>query len=228
MKNVLPDEFYLQADVVKVARQLLGKVLVTHQNGIRTSGIITETEAYAGETDRASHAFGGRRTARTETMYMKGGVAYVYLCYGLHYLFNVVTNKAEIPHAVLIRGIEPLEGTEEMNRRLALKKMKPGGNGPAKVSAALGIDLNHDKADLTSTIIRIEDHGIKIPAKKIIAAPRIGVDYAGEDAKLPYRFYVQPEDFLLAFRPSLTGCLSFDSAQDDRSGAQCESRQGAG
>lgn len=189
MKNVLPEEFYLQADVVKVARQLLGKVLVTQQNGIKTSGIITETEAYAGETDRASHAFGGRRTTRTETMYMKGGVAYVYLCYGLHCLFNVVTNKAEIPHAVLIRGIEPVEGIEEMNQRLALKKMKPGGNGPAKVSAALGIDLNHDKATLNSTGIRIEDHAINIPEKKIMVAPRIGVDYAGEDAKLPYRFY---------------------------------------
>lgn len=191
MKTLLPETFYLQTDVVKVARQLLGKVLVTQYDGITTSGIITETEAYAGETDRASHAYGGRRTARTETMYMKGGVAYVYLCYGLHYLFNVVTNKSDIPHAVLIRGIEPLEGVEEMNRRLASKKMKPGGNGPAKVSAALGINLHHDKADLHSTFIRIEDHGIKIPSKKIMSAPRIGVDYAGDDAKLPYRFYIK-------------------------------------
>ena len=191
MKTLLPETFYLQSDVVKIARQLLGKALVTKHNGIITSGIITETEAYAGEVDRASHAFGGRRTTRTETMYMKGGVAYVYLCYGLHCLFNVVTNKAGIPHAVLIRGIDPLEGIEEMNRRLALKKMKPGGNGPAKVSAALGIDLNHDKANLNSTAIRIEDRGIKIPIKNIIAAPRIGVDYAGEDAKLPYRFYIK-------------------------------------
>lgn len=190
---MLPEKFYLQNDVVKTAKQLIGKVLVTKINGIRTSGIITETEAYAGETDRASHAFGGRRTKRTETMYLRGGVAYVYLCYGLHSLFNVVTNKAETPHAVLIRAIEPLEGIDEMNRRLAAARMKAGGVGPAKVSAALGITLQLDKAALNSETICIEDHEIKISPRKIIAGPRIGVDYAGEDAKLPYRFFIQAQ-----------------------------------
>ena len=187
----LPESFYVRSDVVKIAQQLLGKVLVTCIDNCPTAGIITETEAYAGVTDRASHAFGGRRTKRTETMYMQGGVAYVYLCYGLHCLFNVVTNKTDIPHAVLIRSIEPLEGHEEINRRLAAKKMKPGGNGPAKVAVALGISLGHDKTILHSSTIRIEDHGIKIPVKKIIAGPRIGVDYAGADALLPYRFYIE-------------------------------------
>jgi len=204
----LPESFYVRSDVVKIARQLLGKVLVTCIDNTYTAGIITETEAYAGVTDRASHAFGGRRTKRTETMYMQGGVAYVYLCYGLHCLFNVVTNKADIPHAVLIRGIEPLEGTEEMNRRLAQKKMKPGGKGPAKVSAALGITLGLDTAMLNSNSIRIEDHGIKIPAKNIIAAPRIGVDYAGADALLPYRFSVQGQYVQQAIISKNTHCKS--------------------
>src|SRR5689334_6239605 len=109
---VLPGSFYTRTDVVKIARELLGKVLVTNFDGVHTAGVIVETEAYAGETDKASHAYGGRRTQRTEIMYMHGGAAYVYLCYGIHHLFNVVTNARDTPHAILIRAIEPIEGID--------------------------------------------------------------------------------------------------------------------
>lgn len=187
----LPREFYLQADVVALARQLIGKVLYTQIDGIATAGIITETEAYAGATDKASHAYGERRTKRTETMYAQGGTGYVYLCYGIHHLFNVVTNVEGIPHAVLVRGVKPLEGIDFMReRRNFPKNEKLMAAGPGTVSQALGIKTIHDKTNLLSNTIWIEDHSIIVPDYKINITPRIGVDYAGEDAKLPYRFLV--------------------------------------
>lgn len=185
----LSQQYYLHPDVLFLAKDLLGKVLVTKINGIRTSGIISETEAYHGVHDKASHAYGGRRTPRTETMYAKGGVAYVYLCYGIHHLFNVVTNIEDIPHAILIRGIEPLEGTHEMLMRKNISKIKKGmGIGPGNVTRCLGIHTGMDKTDLSGKKIWIEDRGIRIPENKIIVGPRVGVDYAGKDALLPYRF----------------------------------------
>ena len=193
MKQKLPKTFYLEKDVIKVAQELLGKVLVTKIGGIASSGIITETEAYAGETDKASHAYGGRRTKRTETMYQIGGTIYVYLCYGMHALFNVVTNEKEIPHAVLIRAIKPLEGIEAIKKRLSNRKMKfdcENCEGPSKVTVALGITLEHNNSNLQSESIFIEDVGIKVPKGKIIKSKRIGVDYAGADALLPYRFQI--------------------------------------
>ncbi len=188
----LPVEFYLKEDVIEMARSLLGKVLTTRLNGEEiTSGYITETEAYEGVTDRASHAFGGRNTARTATMFRQGGVAYIYLCYGIHHLFNVVTNRKGIPHAVLIRGIQPLEGIEIMASRTGkplehLKKI----NGPGKLSKALGITTRLDRTPLSGSKIWIEDKGLVIPEDKIKITPRIGVDYAGEHAFWPYRFLV--------------------------------------
>jgi DNA-3-methyladenine glycosylase len=188
----LPKEFYLQKDVIKVARQLLGKVLVTQFNGKLTSGIICETEAYNGVVDRASHAYGGRRTQRTETMYYEGGIAYVYLCYGIHHLFNVVTNVKDNPHAVLIRGIQPLDGIPLMLKRKLISSFKKNmGIGPGNVSTCLGILTKHDKTNLLGDKIWIEDRGIKVVAQNIMVGPRIGVDYAGEDAKLHYRFQYQ-------------------------------------
>lgn len=185
----LSRDFYLQHDVVALARQLIGKVLVTNFNGEYTSGVITETEAYAGAVDKASHAYGERRTPRTETMYAQGGTGYVYLCYGIHHLFNVVTNVEGIPHAVLIRGVKPLEGIDIMRvRRNFPKTDKILSAGPGTVSQALGIRTSHDKADLLGEHIWIEDRGIVVPDDRVKITPRIGVDYAGEDAKLPYRF----------------------------------------
>ena len=119
MKNskIIPLAFYNRQDVLQISKELLGKVLVTNHNGLITSGIIVEVEAYAGEIDKAAHVFGGKRTKRTETMYGEAGHAYIYFCYGIHSLINVVTNKVDIPTSVLIRAIEPLDGIEEMMRR---------------------------------------------------------------------------------------------------------------
>lgn len=194
----LPRSFYTRSDVVALARDLLGKVLVTRIDGITTSGIICETEAYAGITDRASHAFGGRRTARTEVMYAVGGTAYVYLCYGIHSLFNVVTGAEGVPDAVLVRGILPLEGLEHMlQRRGSNQARKDFGIGPGKVSVALGIHYSISGFDLTGhatlngSAVWMEERGIEIPAEKIVAGPRIGVAYAGADAHRPYRFWFE-------------------------------------
>ena len=187
----LPRKFYLRDDVVQVAKDLLGKVLCTRFNGKLTSGIITETEAYAGVIDRASHAYGGRRTKRTEIMFGQGGTAYVYLCYGIHHLFNVVTNAKDEPHAVLIRAIKPLDGIKTMKeRRLKDKIDKTFSGGPGTVSQALGILTGHSGLDLLGNKIWIEDRGINVSEKDIKKGPRIGVDYAGEDAKLHYRFVI--------------------------------------
>jgi DNA-3-methyladenine glycosylase len=186
----LERSFYQQEDVVVLAQRLLGKVLVTEIGGVRTSGIIMETEAYAGERDRASHAFGGRRTKRVEPMYGPGGHAYVYLCYGIHHLFNVVTNEAGVPHAVLVRGIVPVEGRSMMAARRA--PAKPTTAGPGTLSQALGIHSRHSGIDLCGDTIWIEDRSIRVPSSAVIRGPRIGVDYAGADALLPYRFLVPP------------------------------------
>lgn len=191
MKKLTPD-FYLREDVLQIARDLIGKELITNINGTITSGIITETEAYAGVIDRASHAYGGRRTNRTETMYAEGGISYVYLCYGIHHLFNVVTNVKEVPHAVLIRNIQPLKGLETILERRRKKKIdKTLSTGPGTMSEALGIKTLHNGFDLTGDTIWIEDAGITIANETVKITPRIGVDYAGEDAKLPYRFLAE-------------------------------------
>lgn len=185
----LQPSFYRRDDVTEIARQLLGKLLVTRFEGQLTSGRIIETEAYRGVVDKASHAFGGRRTARTEVMYADGGVAYVYLCYGIHHLFNVVTNIKDVPHAILVRAIEPVEGKDWMLARSGRAAWNHNiGAGPGNVSKALGIFTGHTGMRLDSKELFIADDG-HVPAR-IIATPRIGVDYAGEDALLPYRYVI--------------------------------------
>lgn len=190
MSKDLPLSFYRQHDVVCIARDLLGKVLVTRFNGRTTSGIIIETEAYAGVADRASHAFGGRRTNRTEVMYAPGGVSYVYLCYGMHHLFNIVTHGRDVPHAVLVRGIEPIDGIDTMRSRRKGRPLRT--DGPALLTQALGIEVRHSGIDLTKGPIRIVDEGFDVPAHAVTVGPRIGVDFAGADALLPYRFRYAP------------------------------------
>ncbi len=193
----LADSFYTREDVVQVAKDLLGKVLVTEIDGFRTAGMITETEAYAGISDKASHAWNNRRTRRTEVMYGPGGTAYVYLCYGIHHLFNVVTNTEGTPHAVLIRGIEPLEGIEQMMLRRKKQVVRPALTaGPGVLSAAMGILTLHTGLSLQGPLLYIEDRGIPISGRDIIATPRIGVDYAGTDAARPYRFYIRGNRFI--------------------------------
>ena len=185
-------DFYQGEDVVQISKDLLGKFLMTNFNGVITGGIITETEAYAGETDQASHAFGGRCTTRTEIMFRQGGTAYVYLCYGIHHLFNVVTNHVGTPHAVLIRAIHPKEGLDVVLERRGMnnKSKKALAGGPGTVSQALGITTANTGIDLNGDEIWIEDRGLEIARESILAGPRVGVDYAGVDADLPYRFRI--------------------------------------
>jgi DNA-3-methyladenine glycosylase len=190
----LDESFYIRKDVVKISRELLGKVLVTNFQGKITAGIITETEAYEGVTDKASHAYGNRRTQRTEIMYSKGGKAYVYLCYGIHSLFNVVTNKENIPHAVLVRAVFPVEGVDVMRKRRKVKiPDKKLTAGPGTVSQALGIHYLNSGENLLGNKIWVVDRGIKVPSSQIQISKRIGVDYAGKDALLPYRFVIDYE-----------------------------------
>ena len=194
---VLQQAFYTRKDVVKIAKELLGKFLVTNFDGIYTAGMIVETEAYAGVADKASHAFGNRRTNRTEVMYAEGGTAYVYLCYGIHHLFNVVTNVKDTPHAILIRAIEPVDGITDMLLRRGKDKVQPSLTaGPGAMSMALGIRTSHTGLSLMGNEVWIEDRGIKLPAKDIVSGSRVGVAYAQEDALLPYRFSVKGNPFV--------------------------------
>ena len=193
----LGTDFYQRANVLQIAKELLGKVLVTKWNGIETSGRIVEVEAYNGIIDKASHASGGRRTNRNEIMYGKGGVAYIYLCYGIHHLFNVVTNEKETPHAILIRALEPLKGIDVMLARTNKKQLDHSlTRGPGNVSKALGIYTKHNGESLLSKSLFIAEDGFVLNKKDIAASPRIGVDYAGDDAGLPYRFYIKGNPFV--------------------------------
>ena len=184
--------FYERPSVVKVAKELLGKVLVTMFDGQRTSGRIVEVEAYNGVVDRASHAWSGRRTARTEIMFGSGGRAYVYLIYGIHHLFNVVTNTKDIPHAVLVRALEPLEGIPVMLKRMKRDRLDHSlTRGPGNLSKAMGLLKYHTGLSLMEDQIWIGDDGFRLRPLQIVATPRIGVDYAGEDARLKYRFFAK-------------------------------------
>ena len=183
---MLPKSFYRNDNVVEVAKNLLGKRLCTRFNGKFSSAIITETEAYAGVTDKASHAYGGRFTERTKIMYEEGGTAYVYLCYGIHHLFNIVTNKKGIPHAVLIRAVFPEKGTDVMMKRRKKNKIdKTFSSGPGTVSQALGIHVRHSGLSLLENKIWVEETKFLFAEENILTGPRVGVDYAGKDAKLP-------------------------------------------
>ncbi|PSL44721.1 DNA-3-methyladenine glycosylase [Chitinophaga niastensis] len=191
----LQTAFYQQKDVTAIARQLLGKILVTAIDGVRTAGIIVETEAYAGINDKASHAWNNRRTKRTATMYMPGGVAYVYLCYGIHYLFNVVTSVENTPHAVLIRALEPVDGIGMMKMRYNNKAGAQLTAGPGNLSKALGINSGMNGESLTGNKIWIEQ-AAQINDNLVSVSTRVGVQYAGEDAYLPYRFCIKNNNWV--------------------------------
>lgn len=193
--------FFLREDVVAIGRDLIGMVLYSKMNGVVTAGRIVETEAYGGVTDRASHAFGGRLTGRTETMYREGGVCYIYLCYGIHHLFNVVTGPEGRPDAVLIRALEPVIGIETMLERRGLDKMQRRvAGGPGLVTQALGLKTDQNGLSLiNSKKIWLERGGAEGKGQRgdfdIIASPRVGVDYAGEDAARPWRFRLKGSKF---------------------------------
>ncbi|APU96964.1 MULTISPECIES: DNA-3-methyladenine glycosylase [Sphingobacterium] len=192
----LPKSYYNNTDTLFLAEDLLGKVLYTQKDGLLTGGRIVETEAYFGVMDKASHAFNGKRTSRTEPMYREGGVAYVYLCYGIHHLLNIVTSGAADPQCVLIRSIEPLVGIDVMALRRHVLPEKPSfSNGPGSAAKALGIDASFNDALLTDDRIWIEDQGLKYNPAQIGKAARIGIAYAQEHAALPLRFFVKESKY---------------------------------
>lgn len=192
----LPLSFYLRDDVLKIAKELLGKVLVTNWNGEYTSGRIVETEAYAGITDNASHASKGR-TPRTEVMFNEGGRAYVYLCYGIHQMFNIVTNKKAKPDAVLIRAVEPIEGINFMLNRTGKKKLDESlARGPGNAGKAFGFHTSQCGMLMNSEELFIADDGFKLAKSMIVTSPRVGVDYAGEHAKWHYRFFIKGNKYV--------------------------------
>lgn len=197
MKTVkLPREFYTRSNVLTVARDLLGKLLVVPaKDGRRVSGMIVEVEAYRGPEDRASHAFGGRRTRRTETMYQRGGVAYVYFVYGMYYQFNVVSNVADVPHAILVRALEPIEGIDIMRERRHQHPDHNLTNGPGKLCIALGIDRALDGADLLGDRVWLEEFQ-PVPTRRIAKGPRIGIDYAEEWIDRPWRFWIPDNSYV--------------------------------
>ncbi|HBB94947.1 MAG TPA: DNA-3-methyladenine glycosylase [Blastocatellia bacterium] len=192
----LPREFYTRADVLEVARDLLGKKLVVPaRSGARVSGLIVETEAYRGPEDRASHAWNGRRTNRTETMYGIGGAAYVYFVYGMYNQFNVVTNVEGVPHAILVRALEPVEGIDLMRRRRRGRSEYELTSGPGRLCLAMGIDRGLDKADLLGRRVWIEE-GVSISPRQIARGPRVGIDYAEKWVTKPWRFWIKDNPFV--------------------------------
>lgn len=193
----LPLSFYTHSNVLAITRALMGKYLMTCIDGITTGGYIVEAEAYNGVVDKASHAYGGRLTPRTQTMHQQGGIAYVYLCYGIHEMFNIVTSGEGEPHAILIRAVVPTDGIEEIELRRNMPVSKPAvTSGPGSVAKALGISRKVNGFDLQGDVIWIEDRGLTFTDDEIITAPRVGVDYAAEDALLPYRLYVRGNKYV--------------------------------
>ncbi|MBL8180322.1 MAG: DNA-3-methyladenine glycosylase [Blastocatellia bacterium] len=192
----LPRSFYIPKDTVTIARELLGKLLVVPDaDGRRVSGMIVETEAYLGIGDRAAHSFGGRRTARNEVTYGLGGHAYVFFIYGMYHQLNVVTGPAERPHVVLIRAVEPIEGIELMRERRGRKRDRDLASGPGKLCIALAIDRSFNNENFRGDRIWIENFR-SLKATEIAVGKRIGIDYAGEDSDLPYRFWIGKNNFV--------------------------------
>ena len=188
----LNKSFYCSNNILDIAQSLLGKILYTNFSNKLTGGMIVEVEAYLGATDKACHSYNNKRTKRTEAMFESGGISYVYLCYGMHYLFNVVVGEKNNPCAILIRAIEPIDGIKVMLKRRNFAKLKNNlTNGPGKLTQSLGITNRANQKSLIDTLVWIENQNIKIMKKDILSSSRIGVDYAGQDAKLPYRFYIK-------------------------------------
>ena len=190
----VPQGFYLR-EVWTVAKELLGKLLVSHLPEGTVAVRLTEVEAYGGVTDRACHAYGGRCTDRTRPMYKIGGTLYIYLCYGMHPMLNIVPGPEGDPCAVLIRAGEPLWGIELMQRRRGHTDLHKLTVGPGRLSQALGISLEWTGSSLLHhPHLSLWEDGNAPPA--ISTGPRIGVDYAGPDALLPWRYWVGTSSFV--------------------------------
>lgn len=186
-KHKLEESFYQRKQVTKIARELLGKTLHSRSGGKLTSGIIVETEAYS-HTEMGCHAYQNKKTKRNEVMFQAGGVSYVYLCYGIHHLFNVVTGDEGMGDAVLIRALEPLEGIDIMMERMKVTTASRITSGPGKLTKALGISKMFNGKPLEGNEVWLEQSDLRITPGKIKASARIGIDYAGDDALLPWRF----------------------------------------
>lgn len=187
---MLQKDFYTGTNVVQLARELLGKVLYTSIDGVVAAGIISETEAYH-QDEKACHAYNGRHTARTSMLFREGGRAYVYLCYGIHHLFNIVTGPEGTAEAVLVRGVIPFEGMDVMLERRNMMEERPNlSAGPGTLSQALGITTELNGSPLFGPQLWLEDAGFSVPKRRIEVSARIGVDYAGKDAALPWRFRI--------------------------------------
>ncbi|MDO9374763.1 MAG: DNA-3-methyladenine glycosylase [Ferruginibacter sp.] len=190
-------DFFNRDNVVQIAKELIGKILVTNFNVVRTSGRIVETEAYVGLTDKASHSFAGKPTPRNEHMYAQAGTAYIYVCYGIHQMFNIVTNSSGVPDAILVRALDPLDGIDFMLERTGKLSLDYSlTRGPGNVGKALGFNKRYSGYSLAGGEIFIEDDNIKFGVDAIRSSPRIGVAYAGVDAQLPYRFYFKGNRFV--------------------------------
>ncbi len=193
----LPLAFYQRKDVVLIAKELIGKIIVTTFDKKTTSARIVETEAYMAHIDKASHSFDGKRTARNEHMYAAAGTAYVYICYGMHQMMNIVTNDKDVPDAILIRAVEPIDGIDIMLQRTGKKTLdKTLTRGPGNVGKALGIFKHHSGNYLLGKNIYLMDDNMIIPDENIGISKRIGVESAGKDALLPYRFYLKGNKYV--------------------------------
>lgn len=192
MTNKLPLSFYQRDDVVQISRELLGKYVYSDINGVLCGGIIVETEAYCGPLDRGSHAFNGRRTPRNETMYGPGGIVYMYICYGIHDMLNIVSGTEGMSHAILIRAIEPVAGLEAMReRRNIFNNDTKLCQGPGSLAKAMGLSKVHNGLDLQKDVIWIEDKGLAYPKEEIIASARVGMNFEGPYKTIPWRFYIK-------------------------------------
>ena len=193
----LNESFYKSSNVLNVSQALLGKLLYSYIDGQVTAGIIVETEAYSWQNDRACHAYKCRRTKRNETMFASGGVAYVYLCYGLHYMLNIVTNDIGKADAVLIRALEPKIGLNTIKNRRRLECLDfKSTSGPGKLCQALGITLNHNGESLLEDKLWLENTELAVPKSKIRATKRIGIDFAGPDADKKWRFFIKDNPYV--------------------------------
>ncbi|MBQ3447172.1 MAG: DNA-3-methyladenine glycosylase [Synergistaceae bacterium] len=184
--------FYAR-DTCTVARELIGKILVHDSNEGRTSGIIVETEAYRGPEDKAAHSYVGKRTARTEIMYHEGGLAYVYLIYGMHCCFNVTASVPGKPEAVLIRALEPAEGVDIMLRRRGMSDTRKLCNGPGKLCKAMGITREHYGADLCGDELYVADVGKEF---RVGTSERVNIDYAEEWRFVQWRYFAEGNAFV--------------------------------
>lgn len=193
--DILPPEFYKNDDTLTVCRQLLGKKLCTLIDGIYTSGMIVEAEAYRGPEDLGSHAYNNRRTARNETMYAEGGVIYMYICYGIHDMLNIVTGREGDSHAVLIRALQPLEGVQHMCDRRGIQDVKRLCKGPGALAKAMGLQKKHDGLSLQSGLVWIED-APDIGKDMMVETSRIGLNIQGVYRDIPWRFYIKGNSFI--------------------------------